>query len=255
MEKFDPETMEAVVDYGEITVPEKWEDVTLGMFSEYMRVTAPQDEDKKEYVDLDAVTLLNVFCGIPREKAEVMPVEVVEAILSRMTFVEEPPLQQQPRNYIMDGDRKMFVNFYDAMKVKEWEDVQSVIRNDPYNYAAMLAILCRRRTLIETDHVTGLVREKNEEYTSEFANELFDARKEWFSKRPVTEVMPLLSFFLLRFAAYSEYSAASLEALKEQVGLYARSIEDSVNSMELPRFSRKALTRRLRKLRKRLDAI
>lgn len=256
MEKFDPETMEAVVDYGNVTVPEKWEDVTLGTFAEYMRVTAPQDDGESDTLALDAVTLLNVFCGIEREKAETMPVQVVDAILSRMTFLETPPPTDKPRNYIMTEDgKKLLVNFAEAMKTKEYVDVQTVIRNDPYNYPAMLAILCRQRTMVETDNITLLKREITEPYDSTFANEKFDARVEWFRNRPVTEVMPLVSFFLLRFATYSEYSQASLEGLKEAVGQYARSIEDSVTSMELPRFSRKVLTARLKRLRKRLRSI
>lgn len=249
-EKHDDSVMETVHDFGEITVPEKWEDVTLGVFEDYMRTVAALEGDEMP----DAITIAAVFTGRTREEVGQWPIEFVDNVMARLTFIEEVPAYEA-RNYIDTADGRYLVNFHDRMNAKEFVDVDTVLKSDMYSYSSLLAILCRRRSGIKHDNLTGQSWDVSEPYTDEFANEYFDGRREWFSKRPVTEVLPLIAFFLVRFELYRTLSLSSLEEYRDAVGRYADSIESSERFTALPLFSRKVWGIRLKRLRKRLARI
>ena len=212
--KHNEKKMEAVVDFGNITVPTKWEDVTLQMMSDYLKLSSDKEEQKKkdeaeakkngtefnendEKYSITDKDLLSIFTNFDMEKYDILPVELYESIMSNFSFVIEPMPSSTPSNRITYNGINFIINDKETLKVKEYEDAELVLRTDRFDYPSLLAILCREVTGIKTDHVTGKSYEVNEVYDSEFANKKFDGRREMFANMPITKVMPLITFFFL----------------------------------------------------------
>ena len=147
------------------------------------------------------------------------------------------------------------INDMETLKVKEYKDADTVLRNNPTDYPSLLAVLCRQKTGTKTDNATGLSWDINEEYTEEFANKIFDARREMFSKLPIADAMPLVSFFLLKGISSSKVSQKSLMTLGEALHQLAENLENSVGSMDLSIWSKVRVKRTLKKYRKQIDNI
>lgn len=212
-EKFDEKKMETAYDFGSITVPTKWEEVTLQMLSDYLTLSKEKEEalekdkkqaerdktempnEKDEKYNITDKDLLKCFTDFDMEKYDVLPVELYNSIMSNFSFVLEDMPQWKPSNHLSYNGIEFVVNTMEALKVKEYEDAEMILRNNIYDYPSLLAVLCRKVTGTKTDNVTGLSWEVNEVYDSEFANKIFDSRREMFAKMPITKVMPVIGFF------------------------------------------------------------
>lgn len=252
-EKFDEKKMETAYDFGSITVPTKWEEVTLQMLSDYLALSKEKEEalekdkkqaekdktempnEKDEKYNITDKDLLKCFTDFDMEKYDVLPVELYNSIMSNFSFVLEDMPQWKPSNHLSYNGIEFVVNTMEAMKVKEYEDAEMILRNNIYDYPSLLAVLCRKVTGTKTDNVTGLSWEVNEVYDSEFANKIFDARREMFAKMPITKVMPLISFFLLRGLECTNLSQNSLTTLAQNLYDTLQVIEDSHKTTVLQR--------------------
>ena len=270
--KYNEKKMEAAVDFGNITVPTKWEDVTLQMMSDYLKLSSDKEEQKKkdeaeakkngtefnendEKYSITDKDLLSIFTNFDMEKYDILPVELYESIMSNFNFVIEPMPSSTPSNRITYNGINFIINDKETLKVKEYEDAELVLRTDRFDYPSLLAILCREVTGIKTDHVTGKSYEVNEVYDSEFANKKFDGRREMFANMPITKVMPLITFFFLRGMEYSNYSQMSIQTIAHQLEELVGNMEDSLKSMGLRKLFMIRQMMTLRKLKKSIKSI
>lgn len=267
-EKFDEKKMETAYDFGSITVPTRWEEVTLQMLSDYLALSKEKEEalekdkaqaerdktempnEKDEKYNITDKDLLKCFTDFDMDKYDILPVELYNSIMSNFSFVLEDMPQWKPSNHLSYNGIEFAVNTMEALKVKEYEDAEMILRNNMYDYPSLLAVLCRKVTGTKTDNVTGLSWEVNEVYDSEFANKIFDARREMFSKMPITKVMPLIGFFLIKGLTSTSLSQNSLTTLAQNLYDTLQVIEDSHKTTGLRRLFILPQTIKLRKWKK-----
>ena len=214
-EKFDEKKMETVVDFGEVKVPKSWDEVTLQMLSDYLTLSKQKEDalekdkaeakknkeespnPKDEKYNITDKDLLRCFTDFDMEKYDILPVELYNSIMANFAFVLDPIPNGKPTNELEYNGIHFVINDKETLKVLEYEDADTVIRNNMYDYPSLLAILCRQVTGKKTDNVSGLSWLVNEDYTYEFANKIFDERRKMFAEMPITKAMPLIAFFLL----------------------------------------------------------
>ena len=272
-EKFDEKKMETAYDFGSITVPTKWDEVTLQMLSDYLALSKEKEDalekdkaqatrdktempnEKDEKYNITDKDLLKCFTDFDMEKYDVLPVELYNSIMSNFSFVLEDMPQWKPSNHLSYNGMEFVVNTMEALKVKEFEDAEMILRNNIYDYPSLLAVLCRKVTGTKTDNVTGLSWEVNEVYDSEFANKIFDSRREMFAKIPITKAMPLISFFLLRGLECNNLSQNYITTLGHQLDEVVGNMLDSINSMGLRKWLYLPQMIKLKKYKKSINSI
>lgn len=248
-EKFDEKKMETAYDFGSITVPTKWDEVTLQMLSDYLALSKEKEDalekdkaqaerdktempnEKDEKYNITDKDLLKCFTDFDMDKYDVLPVELYNSIMSNFSFVLEDMPQWKPSNHLSYNGMEFVVNDKETLKVLEWDDCESILRNNIYDYPSLLAVLCRKVTGTKTDNVTGLSWEVNEVYDYEFANKIFDARREMFAKIPITKAMPLIGFFLTKGLISTSLSQNSLTTIGHQLLNLVENLEDSARHM------------------------
>ena len=241
--------METVIDFGDIKVPTKWEEVTLQMLTDYLTLSHEKEEalkkdkleakknkqeapnDKDEKYTISDKDILRIFTNFDISKYDILPVELYEAIMSNFSFLVEDMPVMKPSKELFFNNVHFVINDMESLKVKEYDSADMVLRNNPYDYPSLLAILCRECKGKKTDHVTGITYLINEDYDTEFANHIFDARREMFAKMPMTKVMPLISFFLLKGLESSNHFPNSLKTIALQLKEAVENMQDSLNSM------------------------
>lgn len=267
-EKFDEKKMETAYDFGSITVPTKWEEVTLQMLSDYLALSKEKEDalekdkaqamrdktempnEKDEKYNLTDKDLLRIFTNFDMDKYDVLPLELYNSIMSNFSFVLEDMPQWKPSKHLSYNGMEFVINDKEALKVKEYEDAEMILRNNMYDYPSLLAVLCRKVTGTKTDNVTGLSWEVNEVYDSEFANKIFDARREMFAKIPITKVMGLIGFFLVKGLTSTNLSQNSLTTIAQNLYDTLQVIEDSHKTGGLRRLFLLPQTIKLRKWKK-----
>ena len=272
-EKFNEKKMETAYDFGSITVPTKWDEVTLQMLSDYLALSKEKEEalekdkaqaerdktempnEKDEKYNITDKDLLKCFTDFDMEKYDVLPVELYNSIMSNFSFVLEDMPQWKPSNKISYNGMEFVVNDKESLKVLEWDDCESILRNNMYDYPSLLAVLCRKVTGTKTDNVTGLSWEVNEVYDYEFANKIFDARREMFAKMPITKVMPLIGFFLTKGLISTNLSQNSITMIGHQLLSLVENLEDSARHMVFKKPSMIVAMIKLRKLKKSIKCI
>lgn len=241
--------METVIDFGNIKVPTKWQEVTLQMLSDYLTLShekeealkkdkleakknkqeSPNEKDKK--YTLTDKDILKIFTNFDISKYDILPVELYESIMSNFAFLIEDMPVMKPSKELYYNDIHFVINDMESLKVKEYEDADMVLRNNPYDYPSLLAILCRECKGKKTDHVTGITYLINEDYDTEFANHIFDARREMFANMPMTKVMPLISFFFLKGLESNGHFQNSIRTIALQLKEAVENMLDSLNHM------------------------
>ena len=272
-EKFDEKKMETAYDFGSITVPTKWDEVTLQMLSDYLALSKEKEDaletdkkqaerdktempnEKDEKYNITDKDLLKCFTDFDMDKYDVLPVELYNSIMSNFSFVLEDMPQWKPSNHLSYNGIEFTINTMEALKVKEYEDAEMILRNNMYDYPSLLAVLCRKVTGTKTDNVTGLSWEVNEVYDYEFANKIFDSRREMFAKMPITKVMPVISFFLLRGLECNNLSQNSITTLAHQLDEVVGNMLDSINSMGLRKWLYLPQMIKLKKYKKSINSI
>ena len=272
-EKFNEKKMETAYDFGSITVPTKWDEVTLQMLSDYLALSKEKEDalekdkaqaerdktempnEKDEKYNITDKDLLKCFTDFDMDKYDVLPVELYNSIMSNFSFVLEDMPQWKPSNHLSYNGMEFVVNDKESLKVLEWDDCETILRNNIYDYPSLLAVLCRKVTGTKTDNVTGLSWEVNEVYDYEFANKIFDARREMFAKMPITKVMPLIGFFLTKGLISTNLSQNSITMIGHQLLSLVENLEDSARHMVFKKPSMIVAMIKLRKLKKSIKCI
>lgn len=214
------------IDFKEWTVPTKWENLTLKQFQEIERET-----EGKEKVDI--LSILHILCNKEKDDVLSLPMEFVDMILAKLSFILTPMPPSEPSNKITIGKDTYIINTMNKLKTGEYVALNTVIKSDDKNYAAMLAILCRK---------------EGEIYDSKFENEVFEERMKMFENMPVTKMMPLCAFFL-QLSAVLEAPSQLYSMVKEIGNHTLKDIETSEKIGALKRrYYRWQVTRLLKRL-------
>lgn len=220
---------ENIIDLGEIFVPTSWNDVTLKMFQDLERYYANTDKN------FDLREVLHIMIGKDIDYVSNLPISISEKIMQKMEFLQTEPIQQKPTNKIEIDGEIYEVNVMEKMKTGEFVATDTITKSDKYNYAAILAVICRK---------------KGEIYGSKFEAEVFDDRVKMFEETSVMKVMPVLSFFLSSYVTLAALSQMYSE-VEEAVNHTRNNIETSRN---LGVFKRLYLSWQTRKLLKSLKS-
>lgn len=215
-----------IIDLGVWNLPKSWDDVTLAKFSNLQRI---KGEGEAQIYDL-----LQALCDKTKDEVMQLPIEFVEKMLNRMDFIYTTPSIAAPTNKIeIDGETYM-VNYLEKLKAGEYISFDTVIKSDQYNYAAMLAILCRK---------------PDEIYDSKFEAEKFEDREKMFGNQPITKILPIINFFLNLYMV-SEMPSHLYSQVEEAINLIQQDIENSPNLGRSRKFFLKWRMKKLQKLLK-----
>lgn len=224
---------EVVKDFGKIKVPTKWEEVSLGQFEKIMKLTG--GENKK----VDVMSLLSILTGQDEDYINSLPASFVETLMAHLIFLNDNPrTYDQTSSQIKIGGDFYSIHFLEELKFGEYVEVNESIKNDPLDYSTILAILCRKDgELFDEDYV---------------ANK-FKKRKEMFQEQPVTEILPLIGFFLKLFLLSKANSQGCLMELESATSQLLQHTNSSVSNGDGGKRSlswRMRTTRKLKKLNK-----
>lgn len=221
------------MDFGKITIPTKWSEVTLKQFQELMKIYNQEDKD--------ILDILSLFTQKSKKELRQMPSEFIETMLAHLQFMNTK-LEVEPSSQI-DIDGKIYrINYTEKLKFGEFVDVETLIKEDKYNWAAMLAMLCRL---------------EGEIYDDDFIANQLDARIKMYESLPIDRALQLINFFLklkLRYITYSLKSLTLKEA-REAAESLVQSIRDSVKAGAGTKLNSIYAKIELRKLEKQLKCI
>ncbi len=225
--------MDEIIDYGEISVPVSWQDVTL---KQYEKNEEYYDSDEKKFNIID---VLDIFINKDRDYVMALPAEFIDIILEKLTFIQELPKVDKPTNKIeIDGETYQ-IHFQNQLKAGEYLAVDAALKADKHNYAALLAILCRKQ---------------DELYDSRFENEILPDRIKLFEQQPITKILPLVSFFLNLWAILEIPSQLS-SVIAEEINHTVKHIETLHQNGEVSKRYMKSLTKKLKKLEKSIKSV
>lgn len=221
------------MDFGKITIPTKWSEVTLKQFQELMKVYNQEDKD--------ILDILSIFTQKSKKELRQMPSEFIETMLVHLQFMNTK-LEVEPSSQI-DIDGKIYrINYTEKLKFGEFVDVETLIKEDKYNWAAILAMLCRL---------------EGEIYDDDFIANQLDERIKMYESLPIDRALQLINFFLklkLRYITYSLRSLTLKEAWEAAESL-VQSIRDSLKDGAGTRLNSIYAKIELRKLEKQLKCI
>ena len=224
------------IQLGKYKVAEKWEDVTLLQWQNYVR-----NASSKEDNSVDIISTLETFSDIPRSIINQMPTDLFESVIERLKWITEQPDQTPSQSVEINGETYM-INVMEKLKVKEYLDLNTVIENDRFNYSMIFAILCRKQ---------------GEEYDEEFIADKLPDRLEMFEQMNCVDGMKLIAFFLTCWVELETRSRNSLvvQAIKEDAQKLVKSIRSSLKPMDYITPSRVRQILTLRKLEKSIKNI
>ena len=225
------ETNENIIDLGNWTYPKSWNELTLKVFQELERYYSDKD---KEFNIRD---ILHIICNKTIDEVNALPLPFAEKIIQNLKWMEEPPKYEAPTNELIVNGEKYVINTQDKLKTGEFVATEMVRKEDQYNYAAILGILCRK---------------ENEQYDSKFENEVLPKRIEMFEKIPMLEAMRSVSFFLSLYLV-SEANSQLYTKVEEAINLIQKRIETSRKSGRISVLYTLLLKRKLKKLKKSIE--
>lgn len=224
---------ENVIDLGKWTTPKSWDELTLKQFQAIEKYYS--DKDKK----FDVREVLELFTDHSRDEIDQLPIDFVDKLLNELTWLHEAPTWGESTNHIEIDGEKYQVNVMEKLKTGEYIAVDTVLKSDKNNYAAIMAILCRK---------------EGELFDSKFENEVLGDRIKMWEKVGVTKVMPIISFFFELWLA-SQKSTQLYSMVEEAISLTRKDIENSHKDGALSKRSMKSAMKKLKKLEKSIKSI
>lgn len=220
------------IDYGKWNLPKSWDEITLKQFQEIDKYY--KDKDK----EADIRDIIHILANKSMDEVNQLPVEFLEIMLSNLAFMNEQPTTEITNKIELDG-KTYQVNIMNKLKTGEYVAVDNVVKADAANFAAILAIICRK---------------EDEIFDSHYENEVLEDRIKMFENAPITKVLPVMSFFINCYIL-SETPSQLYSMVEEEINLTRQSIQDSVKNGEHTKLYSKWLMRKLRKLEKSLNSI
>lgn len=221
-------------DFGEWKVPSSWDDLTLGKFQELERLY-DGDEERK----FDVRDVLDLMTDRTKDEINELPIEFTDSLLRKMYWLHEQPEFGKPSNKITIDGVQYTVHNENEMKFGEYVALDTALKGDKHNYAAMLAILCRK---------------EGEIFDAKFENEVLPSRIEFWKNVSVMKVMPIVSFFLELSSMSLQVSQLSLE-IQEGINHILKHIETSKRNGVFSALYTRWQMRKLKKLQKSIKNI
>lgn len=221
-------------NFGEWKVPSSWDDLTLGKFQELERLY-DGDEERK----FDVRDVLDLMTDRTKDEINELPIEFTDSLLRKMYWLHEQPNFGKPSNKITVDGVQYTVHNENEMKFGEYVALDTALKGDKHNYAAMLAILCRK---------------DGEIFDAKFENEVLPSRIEFWKNVSVMKVMPIVSFFLELSSMSLQVSQLSLE-IQEGINHILKHIETSKQNGVFSALYTKWQVRKLKKLQKSIKNI
>ena len=221
-------------DFGEWKVPQSWDDLTLGKFQELERLY-DGDEERK----FDVRDVLDLMTDRTKDEINELPIEFTDSLLRKMYWLHEQPDFGKPSNKVTIDGVQYTVHNENEMKFGEYVALDTAMKGDKHNYAAMLAILCRK---------------DGEIFDAKFENEILPSRIEFWKNVSVMKVMPIVSFFLELSSMSLQVSQLSLE-IQEGINHILKHIETSKRNGVFSALYTKWQVRKLKKLQKSIKNI
>lgn len=226
--------VDIVQDFGRVNIPTKWEEVTLSQLQKLMKLQETAKEEKRL---LSTKDVLSIFTGKEPSYINSLPAEFIESLLANLVFLSTD-MDAKPHDAIVIGDEAYFINHHEKLTFGEYVDANTIMQEQPGNYSALLAILCRK---------------KGEAYDDEFIADKLDKRIEMFDNASCVDAMNVISFFLLLSLNSKKCSQASLTTAVQQADQLLQDIQSSLRDGDgkKPSFlSRMKIYYKLRKYRK-----
>ena len=221
------------IDYGSWTVPTSWEEITLKQYQEIERFY----DDKDKNFDLREV--IHIFCNRTIDEINALPAEFLETIMQHLAFLQTKPDDKEPRNWVDIKGERYTVHTENKLKVGEYIAADTAMKGDKHNYAAILAILCRK---------------DGEVYDSRFENEVLEDRIKMWEEVPVVDVLPIVAFFLSVYITLQMPSLLSSK-VKEALDLTRRDIETLQKNGQISKHCMKSAMKKLQRLEKSINII
>lgn len=217
-------------DFGSVTIAESWDEVTLGQFTQIMRISGD------DIADVDIRDMIAILTGKDKEWVNMLPAKFVQTLMTKLTFMATAPTAPAS-NEVKIGGETYRVNFMEELKFGEYTDVNTLINQDHLNYAGFMAILCRRPDEVYNDDFTSRIEE----------------RVEFWNKQPITTVLPVIAFFLHLWSVSEIHSQVSLQQMEDLTNQLLLDIDSSRKSgafKRLPILFQVKVWQKLRKYRK-----
>ena len=222
-------------DFGEWKVPQSWDDLTLGKFQELERLYDGDENERK----FDVRDVLDLMTDRTKDEINELPIEFTDMLLRKMYWLHEQPDFGKPSNKITVDGVQYTVHNENEMKFGEYVALDTAMKGDKHNYAAMLAILCRK---------------DGEIFDAKFENEILPSRIEFWKNVSVMKVMPIVSFFLELSSMSLQVSQLSSE-IQEGINHILKHIETSKRNGVFSALYTKWQVRKLKKLQKSIKNI
>ena len=222
-------------DFGEWKVPQSWDELTLGKFQELERFYDGDENERK----FDVRDVLDLMTDRTKDEINELPIEFTDSLLRKMYWLHEQPQFGKPSNKITIDGETYTVHNENEMKFGEYVALDTALKGDKHNYAAMLAILCRK---------------DGEIFDSKFENEILPSRIEFWKNVSVMKVMPIVSFFLELSSMSLQVSQLSLE-IQEGINHILKHIETSKRNGVFSALYTRWQMRKLKKLQKSIKNI
>lgn len=218
--------MDNVIDFGSINLPTKWEELSLKQFQEIEKYYSEHEGEFK------ITDIIHIMCGKSVDEINAMPLEFLDIISDKLEFMTTPMEKAVPTKEVEVNGEKYVIHTEEQLKVGEYVAADTILKNDSHNYAALMAILCRK---------------EGEVYDSKFENEELMKRIEMWEKVPVMKVMGIISFFLTCYTLSVTPTLLSSE-VEEEINRIRKRIEISVQNGETSRRSMKSAMKKLDRL-------
>ena len=225
--------MNDIIDYGEWTVPTSWDDITLKTYQEIERYY--EDKDK----DFDLREVIHIITNHTIDEVNALPVEFLDSMMEKMAFLQESPSNEKPTNSVEIGGEVYTVHTENKLKVGEYIAADTAMKGDKHNYAAFMAILCRK---------------DGEIYDSKFENEVLEDRIKFWEKQPVTKILPVVGFFLNLYIILQMPTLLSSKVM-EAIDLTRKDIEILQRNGAISKRSMKSAMKKLKRLEKSISTI
>ena len=223
-------------DFGEWKVPSSWDELTLGKFQELERLYDGEEDKERKF---DVRDVLDLMTDRTKDEINELPIEFTDSLLRKMYWLHEQPQFGKPSNKITIDGVQYTVHNENEMKFGEYVALDTAMKGDKHNYAAMLAILCRK---------------DGEIFDAKFENEILPSRIEFWKNVSVMKVMPIVSFFLELSSMSLQVSQLSLE-IQEGINHILKHIETSKRNGVFSALYTKWQVRKLKKLQKSIKNI
>lgn len=227
------EENEMIIDLGVWNCPKDWSDLTLKQFCDLQRFYSDKDKD------FDAREVLHILCNKSVDEVNQLPIEFTEAILSKMEFLTTSPEYGKPSNKLKVNGEEYIINTQNKMKTGEYIAVTTSVKSDPFNYAAILAVLARKQ---------------DEIYDSKFENEILEERIKMFENIPALQAMPSVAFFL-NLWAISALPSQLRSKVADAINHTANRILSLRNAGLMSKLATRLQMRKLKKLQKYIKSI